>query len=121
MLHNSHLASIFIIYAGFPEGLSFDKEYTMASDNITNGHYTFDGYTYTQIHFNKEAELWQMDHLNKPDYATTKSLSIYPFGSHKWLVVTPDYNTTVTLNMNGCDDKISYNCADGSCIDIDLR
>ena len=93
----------------------------MASDNITNGHYTFDGYTYTQIYFNKGANFWQMDHLNKPDYAITKPSSIYPFGTNKWLVVTPDYNTTVTLNINGCDDSISYNCADGSCIDIDLR
>ena len=95
----------------------------MATDKLINGHYSFDGYTTTRIHFDNVTKLWKMELLSDPSiYATTELVPVeYPFGSHIWDVEAPAYKGDLEMNLNSCDDFDSFGCNDGGCIPIEER
>ena len=95
----------------------------MATDKLINGHYSFDGYTTTRIHFDNATKLWKMELLSDPSiYATTELIPVeYPLGSHIWDVEAPAYIGGLELNLNSCDDFDSFSCNDGDCIPIEER
>ena len=114
-----------IILLGLPENMTrfFDNKYTMATDKMINGHYSFDGYTTTRIQFDNVSKLWRMEMLSDPNiHATTEILPIeYPLGSRLWNVETPIFNGSLELNLNSCEDTASFSCKDGACINIEER
>ena len=110
-----------LIPAGLPDKFLFDHQYTMTTQEIHNGHYSFDGYTSTKIFYENITKLWRMElHENSNIFATTEGHD-YPFGVHKWRIVTPDLEGTIPLSLNGCNEKKEFNCNDGVCIAIDDR
>ena len=93
----------------------------MATHEIINGHYTFDGYTNTKIFYQDEAKLWRMELFEDSSiYATTES-SDYPFGINQWKIVTPQVEGVILLSLNGCNEEKEFNCNDGVCIAIGDR
>ena len=112
-------------FTGLLENLEryFDNKYTMATDKVLNGHFSFDGYTSTKIIFDNVTQLWRLELLSDPSiHATTEIIPIdYPLGSHVWDVTTPVFKGKLELNLNGCDDFHSYSCNDGDCITIEER
>ena len=108
-----------------PHGVSFDKYYTMNTDWMINGHYTFDGFTITYIMYDSSSDVWRMELRTNPGeyYAKTEAgrEKDYPFGTRTWNITSQYYNGSVALNLNGCDDFHQYNCRDGSCIPIEER
>ena len=94
----------------------------MATNEFVGGHYSFVGYTRTKIFFDNITRLWKMEVLaNKVISGSTDLLNDYPLGSHKWNVVTPDFETELILNLNSCEDFDSFGCNDGACISIKER
>ena len=114
-----------IILLGLPENMTrfFDNKYTMATDKMINGHYSFDGYTTTRILYDNVTLVWRMEEASDPNiYATTEIVPIeYPLGSRLWNVSTPIFTGTLELNLNSCDDMDSFSCKDGACITIEER
>ena len=110
---------------GLPHGVTFDKYYTMNTDWMINGHYTFDGFTITYIMYDSLSDVWRMELRTNPGeyYAKTEAgrEKDYPFGTRTWNITSQYYNGSVALNLNGCDDFHQYNCRDGSCIPIEER
>ena len=99
----------------------FDHRYTMATNAIINGHYSFDGYTNTKIFFENMTQLWRLELFEDASvHATTKSLD-YPLGTHQWKVVTPTIQKVIPLSLNGCNDESEFNCNEGVCIAIQDR
>ena len=101
----------------------FDNRFTMATNKLINGHYSFDGYTTTRVQYDNVSQLWRMEMLSDPSiYATTEIIPIeYPLGSHLWKVNTPIFKGILELNLNSCDDFDSFSCSDGACITIEER
>ena len=96
----------------------------MNTDNVMNGHYTFDGFTNTLIMYDKVSEEWRMELLAKSMtyFATTgRNDQEYPFGTKTWNISSPTFRGTTNLNLNGCNDYTQFNCGDGACISIDNR
>ena len=110
---------------GLPDGVRFDKYYTMNMDWMINGHYTFDGFTITYIMYDSQSDVWRMELRTNPGgyYAVTEAgqEKDYPFGTRTWNITSQYFNGSVALNLNGCDDFHQYNCRDGSCIPIEER
>ena len=52
---------------------------------------------------------------------TTENKDEYPFGMHKWDIVSPDFSGSIPLNMYGCIDSEEFSCNDGACIGIEER
>jgi hypothetical protein len=112
----------FCVYLGITLDIKFDDRYTMNTDYVTNGHYTFDGYTNTRIYYNNGSELWHMVRIFDPAiYATTASPGDYPFGTHLWDIVSETFTGKAALNLNACFNADQYNCFDGTCININAR
>ncbi len=111
---------------GVPPSTLFDDRYTMATGELVNGHYAFDGYTSTRIERvvqNNESApaVWKMTLVADPSsFATTESLD-YPLGTHLWTFATKTVRGEVGLNLNGCEDAVEFNCYDGVCVDIGKR
>ena len=93
----------------------------MATHEIINGHYTFDGYTNTKIFYQDEAKLWRMELFEDSSIHATTESSDYPFGIHQWKIVTPQVEGVITLSLNGCNEEKEFNCNDGVCIAIGDR
>ena len=110
---------------GLPNELEreFDSRYTMATNKFVNGHYTFDGYTTTEIHFDNASQLWRIGLLSDSSiYATTETIPIeYPLGNRIWDVESQIFKGQLELNLNSCDDFNSFSCNDGACITIEER
>ena len=108
---------------GLRADLAFDRFYTMSTEELTNNYFGFDGYATSTIFFDKEATLWKMMLLsNSSIFATTNTTKVdYPFGTRIWQVFADEVIGNFTLNFNGCDDDLHFNCNDGSCIDIEHR
>ena len=110
---------------GLPNELEkeFDSRYTMATNKFVNGHYTFDGYTTTKIHFDNASQLWRMHLLSDSSiYATTETVPIdYPLGNRIWNVESEIFKGELELNLNSCNDFNSFSCNDGACITIEER
>ena len=107
---------------GLPDGVTFDKYYTMNTDWMINGHYTFDGFTISYIMYDSWSDVWRLELRTDPGgyFAKTEAgqEKDYPFGTRIWNITSQYYNGSVALNLNGCDDFHQYNCRDGSCIPI---
>ena len=86
------------------------------------GHYKFNGYTNSYLHYNKTGDHWRLGIYGKTDttWAITNGTE-YPIGTHEWRIVSPSFNGTVELNLNACKDSTEYNCNDGGCIPIESR
>ena len=110
---------------GLPDGVTFDKYYTMNTDWMINGHYTFDGFTISYIMYDSWSDVWRLELRTDPGgyFAKTEAgqEKDYPFGTRIWNITSQYYNGSVALNLNGCDDFHQYNCRDGSCIPIEER
>lgn len=114
--------TLFAFYwLGLPKNSLFDDRYTFNADNLTNGHYSFDGYTNTRIYYNKMDDVWNMELLSNPLVNASTGPCDYPFGTLVWDLASPSFSGRATMNFNGCDSSHQYNCADGSCIDIKYR
>lgn len=107
---------------GFSLPTPFDSHYTLNTDFLINGYFSYDGYTNTRIYFHNVSKLWHMERLLDPSsYATTVSAGDYPFGSHTWNISSEGFMGKATLNLNGCHTIYQYNCVDGTCINIKTR
>ena len=110
---------------GLPTSVTFDKYFTMNTDIIMNGHYTFDGFTNTFLAYDTPNEVWRMELLSKRTtyYATSAGNEDqeYPFGTRMWNITSPMFSGTTELNLNGCNDNTQFNCQDGLCISIENR
>ena len=93
----------------------------MATHEIINGHYTFDGYTNTKIFYQDEAKLWRMELFEDSSIHATTVSSDYPFGIHQWKIMTPQVEGVINLSLNGCNEEKEFNCNDGVCIAIGDR
>jgi hypothetical protein len=98
---------------GFSLPTPFDSHYTLNTDFLINGYFSYDGYTNTRIYFHNVSKLWHMERLLDPSsYATTVSAGDYPFGSHTWNISSEGFMGKATLNLNGCHNIYQYNCVD---------
>ena len=93
----------------------------MATDKFINGHYSFDGYTNTKIFFDNSTRKWRMELLSDKNKGGTTDFLDYPYGSHSWNLLMPDFEGKLVLNLNSCDDFDSFGCQDGACISIEQR
>ena len=93
----------------------------MSTDELTHGHYSFDGYVTTKIVHSKTEHEWHMKLLaGDKESATTKALD-YPLGVEVWNLKSPSYNGEIKLSLDVCDDETQYNCRNGMCVPLTER
>jgi hypothetical protein len=60
-----------IVFAGIPSDLLFDNRYTMNTDDLSTGHYSFYGYTSTRIRYDRKAMMWNMSFISDTSVSAT--------------------------------------------------
>ena len=90
--------------------------------NLHDGQYQFSGYTNSYLRYNETQKEWVLGIYGRESstWATTSGRE-YPIGTQTWKIETPGFSGWKELNLNACSDQSEYNCADGSCIDIESR
>ena len=90
--------------------------------NLHDEQYQFSGYTNSYLRYNETGNEWVLGIYGREQstWATTTGRE-YPIGTQKWRIESPGVSGMRELNLNACSDESEYNCADGSCIDIDSR
>ena len=109
----------------FLKGLSydmpFDVKYTLPISQMMKGNFNISGYKKSSIGYNNETKKWIIDLMSEKNKHAITNGSHVPFGTQQYVLSERLGGGQILLHMNACNDKIHFNCQDGSCISIEKR